>query len=127
MAKRPTEERAPLAASDKGERDFRERLKKARVKAGLDAPADQPPPPLGLASYALRLATELVAGVVVGGLIGWWVDRTFKTSPFGLIGFLVLGAAAGTLNLVRSVQRMNAQLGTGSGAQTPADEDDEDE
>jgi ATP synthase protein I len=106
--------------------DFDSRLKQARNKAGLDKAPSGPAPPLSLASSALRVATELIAGVIVGGFIGWWIDRHFKTSPWGLIGFLLLGTAAGTLNLIRAVQRMNAQLGAGSGpADTSPDDEDE--
>ena len=50
----------------------------------------------------LRLSSELVAGVVVGALIGWGFDRLLSTSPFGLIVFFLLGFAAGVLNVVRS-------------------------
>ena len=105
--------------------DFDNRLKKARQKAGLDKPPSSSAPPLSLASYALRVATELIAGVIVGGFIGWWVDHTFKTSPWGLIGFLLLGTAAGTLNLIRAVQRVNAQLGAGSGPSDTSPDDDD--
>jgi ATP synthase protein I len=106
--------------------DFNSRLNTARKKAGLDKPPSGPIPPISLASYALRVATELIAGIIVGGLIGWWVDHQFKTSPWGLIGFLLLGTAAGILNLVRMVQRVNAQLGAGSGpADATPDDDDE--
>ncbi len=105
--------------------DFDSRLKKARQEAGLDKQPSGPAPPLGLASYALRVATELIAGIIVGGIVGWWVDRHFATSPWGLIGFLLLGTAAGTLNLIRAVRRMNAQLGEGSGPADTSPGDDE--
>jgi ATP synthase protein I len=49
-----------------------------------------------------RLSSELVAGVVVGALIGWGFDRLLSTSPFGLILFFLLGFAAGVLNVIRS-------------------------
>ena len=49
-----------------------------------------------------RLSSELVAGVVVGALIGWGFDRLLSTSPFGLIVFFLLGFAAGVLNVIRS-------------------------
>jgi ATP synthase protein I len=49
-----------------------------------------------------RLSTELVAGVVVGALIGWGFDRLLSTSPWGLIVFFLLGFTAGVLNVMRS-------------------------
>ena len=49
-----------------------------------------------------QLSSELIAGVVVGALIGWGFDRLLSTSPFGLIVFLLIGFAAGVLNLIRS-------------------------
>ncbi|HLX16483.1 MAG TPA: AtpZ/AtpI family protein [Bradyrhizobium sp.] len=50
----------------------------------------------------LRLSSELIAGVVVGALLGWAFDRLLSTSPFGLIAFVLLGFAAGVLNVIRS-------------------------
>ena len=51
---------------------------------------------------ALRLSSELVAGVLVGAVIGWGIDRLLSTSPFGLIVFFLLGFVAGVVNVVRS-------------------------
>ena len=53
-------------------------------------------------AVGLRLSSELVAGVIVGALIGWGIDRLLSTSPWGLIVFLLLGFTAGVFNVVRS-------------------------
>ena len=53
-------------------------------------------------TLALRLATEFVAGILVGGAIGWFLDQWIGTSPWGLIVFLILGFIAGVLNALRS-------------------------
>src|SRR3954468_9066492 len=50
----------------------------------------------------LRLSSELIAGVLVGALLGWGFDRLLSTSPFGFIVFFLLGFAAGVMNVVRS-------------------------
>ncbi len=49
-----------------------------------------------------RLSSELIAGVFVGAVIGWGIDRLLSTSPWGLIVFFLLGFAAGVINVVRA-------------------------
>jgi ATP synthase protein I len=50
----------------------------------------------------LRLSAEFVAGVLVGAALGWLLDRWLGTSPWGMIVLLLLGFAAGVLNVVRA-------------------------
>jgi len=50
----------------------------------------------------LRLSSELVAGVLVGAVIGWALDHFVGTRPWGLIVFVLLGFVAGVLNVMRS-------------------------
>lgn len=50
----------------------------------------------------LRLSSELVAGVLVGAGLGWLIDRWLGISPLGLIVFLLLGFAAGVVNVMRT-------------------------
>jgi ATP synthase protein I len=57
--------------------------------------------PSGLAR-GFRLASEFVAGVLIGAAIGWLIDRFAGTSPWGMIVFLLLGFAAGVLNVTRA-------------------------
>ncbi|MBS0532210.1 MAG: AtpZ/AtpI family protein [Proteobacteria bacterium] len=49
-----------------------------------------------------RLSSELIAGVVVGAVIGWGFDRLLSTSPWGLIVFVLIGFVAGVINLMRA-------------------------
>jgi ATP synthase protein I len=49
-----------------------------------------------------RLSSELIAGVVVGGLMGWGFDKWLSTSPWGMIVFVLIGFSAGVLNVIRS-------------------------
>lgn len=57
---------------------------------------------------AFRLVTELVSGLVIGGGIGWLLDRWLGTSPWLLIAFFMLGAVAGIVNVFRAAKAMNA-------------------
>jgi ATP synthase protein I len=60
-------------------------------------------------AVGLRLSSELVAGVLVGALLGWGLDHWLSTSPWGLIVFLLLGFAAGVMNVMRSAGVMAKQ------------------
>jgi ATP synthase protein I len=76
----------------------------ARQRAGEtsnETPENQAATASGYAK-GFRLSSELVAGVIVGAGLGWLVDRWFGISPWGLIVFLLLGFAAGVLNVMRS-------------------------
>jgi F0F1-type ATP synthase assembly protein I len=43
-----------------------------------------------------------LAGATAGlALVGLWIDRRFGTSPWGIIGGLVIGIVGGLYNLVR--------------------------
>jgi ATP synthase protein I len=55
---------------------------------------------------ALKLSAELVAGIVVGSAIGWYLDKWLDNKkPWLFILFFLLGAAAGMLNLIRAAMR----------------------
>ncbi len=60
-----------------------------------------------------RLSTELVAGVLVGAMLGWLLDRWLGISPWGLIVFLLLGFAAGVVNVMRAAGVAPGQGGSG--------------
>jgi ATP synthase protein I len=59
-----------------------------------------------------RLSTELVAGVLVGAFIGWALDKWLGTTPWGMMVFLLLGFAAGVVNVIRAA---GVSSGPGSG------------
>ena len=57
----------------------------------------------------MKLSVELVGGVVVGGLIGWALDQLFGTKPILMLVFLVLGAASGIMNVMRTAKAMQEE------------------
>jgi len=58
---------------------------------------------------AFKIAAELIVGVVVGGGLGWALDKQFATAPWLMIVLVILGFAAGLLNVVRAAQQAQAQ------------------
>ncbi len=52
-----------------------------------------------------RVLTELVAGLAGGGLIGWFLDRLFGTSPWLLLVMVFLGFAVAFRNIYRISQQ----------------------
>lgn len=76
------------------------------LKASRQA-EDAPEPSRAMKGMAegLKIASEFIAGIVVGAVIGYGIDQLFGTTPFGLIVFLLFGFAAGVLNVIRSAGR----------------------
>jgi ATP synthase protein I len=93
---------------------FRQRLDELGERIGKARGSTSQPKPVDAESrgralgQALRLATELVVGVGVGGVIGWGLDRALSTAPFLMVVFLILGAAAGILNVMRTAKAMQS-------------------
>ena len=56
---------------------------------------------------AFRLVADLLAAAIVGGGIGWALDRVFWTSPVLLIVMFLLGVAAGMRNAMRTARELN--------------------
>jgi ATP synthase protein I len=89
-----------------GFEDFDARLGKARpTKQGTPSGGEEPPPRLDFGT-GLQAGIEVVAGVGIGVLLGWALDRWLGTTPLFLIVFFMLGAAAGVLNAYRHLRRM---------------------
>ncbi len=85
-------------------KDLSGALASHRKAADSRAPPGGPAAPNGMGqavSLGFRVMSEFVAAVVVGGFIGWAIDRWLGISPAALIVFLGLGTAAGFWNVYR--------------------------
>lgn len=91
-------------------RDLGRRLGERRTDLDEDVPEKTAPRNPGVA-MALRLASDLVAGVVVGAALGWGFDKLFDTSPWGLVVLFLLGFAAGLRNVMRSAGLTRSNTG----------------
>lgn len=94
-----------------GLEDFDTRLK--RLQAETRPPqrkraTDEPTSGMGV---AFAISAHMVAGVIGGAGIGYLLDKWLGTSPWLLVVFFFLGAAAGGLNVYRTVIGMDMALG----------------
>ena len=81
--------------------DLSRRIADAKDKAGLE-PKKAP----SAESRGYAIGVEFVGAVLVGGLLGWFLDRQFGTAPWLMIVLLGLGFAAG----VRSALKRSKQF-----------------
>jgi ATP synthase protein I len=107
--------------------DLGGRLDRVKAQRDADARTDDDARMRGRGmAYGMRMAAELVAAVLVGGIIGWGLDRVLGSKPWLFLLFFVLGFAAGVVNVVRAYERMQREFGAGSGGssgrQAPDDE-----
>jgi ATP synthase protein I len=71
---------------------------------------------------AMRLSTELIGGIVVGGAIGYFLDKWLGTFPWLFILMFLLGSAAGIMNVVRTASKEK----TPPAPSVPDDDEDDD-
>ena len=105
--------------------DLAARIARARGERVVrKQPADVGPGVSG-ASRAYRLSAEFVAAIIVGAGLGFGIDFLAGTKPWAMIVLLLVGFAAGVLNVVRATAEMNAATAVPPG--TPAVSDDDDD
>jgi ATP synthase protein I len=73
----------------------------------------------------MRIGTEFIAAILVGAGLGYLIDLGLGTSPWGLLILLLMGFAAGILNVIRVVAEMNAATPAPKGSDMGPDADDE--
>ena len=91
-----------------------DRLKKAKAEHESGRQGGDTLQGRGMA-YGFRMSSELVGAIVVGGLIGYGLDRWLGTTPWLFLVFFVLGFAAGILNLLRAYQQMQGEIAARTG------------
>jgi ATP synthase protein I len=70
-------------------------------------------------AVAYRVLVDMIAGLLVGGFLGYWLDRWLGWAPFALIGGLILGFAAGVNNAWRAIRVFSADAAKGDGDRLP--------
>ena len=106
--------------------DLEARIARAQARSPAEAAVEQRrQSDMSGLSRGFRLASEFAAAIIVGAGLGYLIDMVLPTRPWAMVALLLLGFAAGVLNVVRATREMNAA--TAVPADTPALRDDEDE
>jgi len=108
--------------------DLRRRLAKARARE--DQRAGRGPRKglsremaSGWGAIALRAGIEMISAVLVAGAIGFGLDRWAGTLPLFLIVLVLMGIAAGILNVWRAINHREARVGFGPSPRDQAADD----
>ena len=111
-------------------KDLKGRLEAARSRQeaarGKGGQGKSPMSGSGL-GFGFRIAVDLLAGLVIGVVLGLVLDHWLNTTPLMLVVFLFLGAAAGMLNVYRAASGRGLAVGYGKPAEGKASGKDGDE
>jgi ATP synthase protein I len=100
-----------LSVQKKKLADFDLRLHNARNANNGSTNSGNVRPPDDGKSKAIRISTELIVAVTVGGGIGLLLDNWLETKPWFLLVFLLLGNAAGLWNVFRLTNGHRYKIG----------------
>ncbi|HEV2516888.1 MAG TPA: AtpZ/AtpI family protein [Devosia sp.] len=108
--------------------DLAARIKRAQAAEAAPGDAEISAANRNLSGWnrGMRLGTEFIAAILVGAGIGYLLDLWLKTGPWLMLVMLLVGFAAGVLNVVRSAAEMNRAAPPPTAAmRVPDDEEDE--
>ncbi len=107
--------------------DLAARIKRAQSEKTLDGDAEVASAQREMTglSRGLRLGSEFIAAILVGAGIGYLLDLWLGTSPWLMLVMVLVGFAAGVLNVVRSAAQMNAAAPPPTDAMRVPDDDED--
>lgn len=91
--------------------EMKAKLDELNTRVSAAREANKPKPSRGfkeVSTYgiATRLVAELIAGILVGVLFGWYLDQWLDTKPWLMILLIVIGSAAGIMNVMRAAKQL---------------------
>ncbi len=60
-------------------------------------------------NVAYRVLVDIIAGLLVGGFLGYWLDRWWGTAPYMLVTMIFLGFVGGANNAWRAIKAYAAE------------------
>lgn len=85
------------------------------MASSLPPSRNQPPAWVRQFAMAMELPFLIVGGALIGGGLGYLLDRWLRTSPVFMLVLGLLGFAGGTWELLRSLSRSDREKPDGSG------------
>ena len=82
--------------------ELQAQLKKAR--GTVEKPRESSAVSHRQTAIAYRVLVDMIAGLLVGGLLGYWLDRWLGWTPWSLVTGLIVGFAAGVNNAWRAIR-----------------------
>jgi ATP synthase protein I len=101
----------------------RQRVEEMEAKLKAARAANPKPshnePPSNLMSQrqtgvAYRILVDMIAGLLVGGFLGYWLDRWLGWAPYSLVTGLVVGFVAGANNAWRAIRAYSKDAAGGA-------------
>ena len=65
------------------------------------------------ANVAYRVMVDMIAGLLLGGFFGYWLDRWTGWAPYSMIVMILLGFAAGANNAWRTIRTLSERAAKG--------------
>ncbi len=90
-------------------RELEEKISRLRAREDVRRRSAKQNAETANVSVGVRVAVELLSAVVVGGALGFLLDRVAGTRPWFLVVFLLFGGAAGVLNVYRLAKEEEKQ------------------
>lgn len=86
---------------------FDERLKQIENSIGNQKTDDVSKNEMLFKELALRASTDMVSALIVGSFLGWGLDYSLSSSPWGLIGGFLLGTFSGLWTIYKTLLKKN--------------------
>ena len=97
--------------------DIDQRLKAAR--GTVEKPRQSNAMSQRQTGVAYRVLVDMIAGLLLGGFLGYWLDRWLGWAPWALVSGLILGFIGGVNNAWRTIREYSAAAARGDNDRRP--------